>query len=217
MIEYFKFELNLQYKKIGDIILPAVFFLITIIIMPFTIKPEVEFLREIVVGLVWTALILSTFLSSERLFGDDMADGYIDRYINFSLPYEMIFFIKALIFCLVRILPLVIILPIVAILFHLSWAEIVRMIIMLCISAPGLLFFSAFGALLSLGLRNSGLIVFVLILPLILPAIIFGASGCDIEKMLGDVVKLPLAFSMFSVILTTSFSGYLLKVIYSER
>ena len=217
MMEYFKFELTLQCKKMGDILLPALFFLITILIMPFTIKPETELLREMVVGLVWTALILSSFLSSEKLFGDDIHDGYVDRYRDFSLPLEMIFFIKSLVFSIVRLIPLIVILPIIGILFHLSYQEILRIIIMLLISAPGLLFFSAFGALLSAGLRNAGLMVFILILPLILPAIIFGASGCDIQKMLRDVIHLPLAFSLFSIVLTTSFSGYLIKIIYAER
>jgi len=217
MIEYFKFELNLQCKKMGDILLPALFFLITIIIMPFTVRPETDLLREIVVGLIWTALILSTFLSSERLFGDDIHDGYIDRYKDLSLPLEVIFFIKSLVFAIIRLAPLIMVLPIVGLLFHLSFLEVMRIIVMLLIAAPGLLFFSAFGALLSAGLRSVGLMVFILILPLILPAIIFGASGCDIEKMLSDVFKLPLAFSLFSVVLTTSFSGYLIKIIYSER
>lgn len=217
MIEYFKFELNLQCKKMGDILLPALFFLITMIIMPFTVRPESEFLREVAIGLIWTSLILSTFLSSERLFGDDIHDGYIDRYKDLSLPLESIFFIKSLVFAIIRLVPLIIILPLIGLLFHLSFSEIIRIIIMLLVAAPGLLFFSAFGALLSAGLRNAGLMVFILILPLILPAIIFGASGCDIEKMLNDVFKLPLAFSLFSVVLTTSFSGYLIKIIYAER
>ena len=88
---------------------------------------------------------------------------------------------------------------------------------MLIISSPGLLFFSAFGALLSVGLRNSGLVVFVLMLPLVLPAIIFGAAGCNTNELLSDAYKLPLAFSLFSVIVTTGFSGYLLKIICAER
>ena len=217
MLNYFMFETRLMLKNMGDIFMPMMFFIASIVIMPFTMNPDAHILHDIASSLIWTALLLSCFLSSDKIFIFDINDGFIDKYPLINIPIQGIFFIKIIVFSLLRIIPIIMILPVIGVLFGLNISEIIRIMIMVIISFPAVTFFAGLGALLSAVLNQGGFFIFMIIFPLILPAIIFGAAGCDIQTPLVNVFKLPLAFSLFSCLMTTILSPFIFKILHQEQ
>lgn len=214
MFALFMFECAVNVKRKKDIFLFIFFFLSICFIFPLTMHPNTMLLRTIFGGVIWAALLLSSFISVDKLFYDDVQDGFIDRYVQFPVPEEAIFFIKAFCFTLFRLVSLTVILPFIALLYHISLEEIVRIIIIINISAPAILFFGAFAALLTAHLQTATMIIFILTFPLILPAIIFGAGSILSDAPLWSLIKLPLAFSLFSCSITILLSRPLIKLLH---
>lgn len=215
MLTYFLYELKIQSRYASHLIVPILFFLGGLILFPFTVAPQLIDLTSVSIGLVWTVLLLSCFIAPDGFFLEDKNSAFMMRFPFFTIPLEGIFLVKALVFLLVRIFPLIIIMPIIGLLFHWSPEQIIRMMIMVLISSPALVFFSLFGGLLAVALGQSGHWIFMMIFPLIIPILIFGASGCDLQKSLIDVIYFPLAFSGFSIFITMIASHFIFKVIYS--
>ncbi|MEM6603387.1 MAG: heme exporter protein CcmB [Pseudomonadota bacterium] len=217
MLDYFKFELICALRKKADLLLPIFFFLTIAIIVPFTTHPDSASLQNFAVSLIWVSLLLTVFLSVGRLFTDDLQDGFADRYKLIPIPEEAIFLVKVLILILTRLIPLTFIVPFYGLFYMLSMTDILRIIIMLWISSPALMFFTAFGALLCVELKQSGIYIFILILPLMIPALIFGAAGCDSAVALSKAIQLPAAFSLFAALLCTIFSRPLFHILHAGR
>ncbi len=168
-------ELRLALRSGGGAGLGLAFFLIVIMLIPFGIGPAPELLAKIAPGTLWIAALLACLLSLDRLFQADFEDGTLDILTLSPLPLEAIVAIKALAHWLTTGLPLVIVAPVLGLTLNLPDQAYWWLVISLAVGTPALSFLGAIGAALTVGIRRGGLLLSLLVLPLYIPTLIFGA------------------------------------------
>jgi heme exporter protein B len=149
------------------------------VLFPFGVGPEPNILARIAAGVIWVAALLASLLSLERLFQNDYEDGSLELLTLTSLPLEAVVFAKVLAHWLVTGLPLIVAAPLLALLLNMEPAGFPVLIVTLLIGTPTLSLIGAIGAALTLGARRGGVLLSLLILPLYIPVLIFGAGAID--------------------------------------
>jgi heme exporter protein B len=195
----------------------VLYFLLTLMIMPFTLKIANGNITHIAPTMIWVAIIPAILTASSRIFSDDCDDGFIDRYALMNLSWCFIFIIKIIVLFLFVIIPALCIMPILSILFSLPFDTTVKLMVGLVCSIPAVAFFTGFGALLSVHGKIGHIITFVIVTPLIIPAIILGAGVVYTTEPLIIAVKLPIAFSLIAILITVPAGGFLYKQLYEDR
>jgi heme exporter protein B len=175
-------DLRLALRQGGDVGLVLGFFVLTVLLFPFGVGPEPELLARIAGGIVWTAALLAAVLGLDRMFAADHADGALDLMALSPLPLEACVLAKAAAHWLTSGLPLVAISPLLAVFVNLDPTAIPVLVAGLLLGTPALSLLGAIAAALALGARRPGILVPLLILPLYLPVLIFGAGA--VEAML---------------------------------
>lgn len=175
-------DLRLTMRHQGDMVTLLVFFLIVTSLFPLAIGPELEVLRMIAPGIVWVAALLASMLALERLFGQDFADGTLEQLCLSSWPLSLLVLAKIVTHWLVTGLPLVVMAPIVGLQYGLPGGALWVLFISLLLGTPALSAIGAIGAALTLGLRGGGALVSLLILPLVIPVLIFGAGAVEADS-----------------------------------
>ncbi len=170
-------ELRLALRSGGGAGLGLAFFLIVVLLVPFGVGPEPEKLATVAVGTLWIGALLACLLSLDRLFQTDSEDGTLDILAISPLPLEALFALKAAAHWLTTGLPLVAAAPLLAITLNLPAPAFPWLIASLLVGTPGLSFLGAIGAALTIGIRRGGLLLSLLVLPLYIPSLIFGASA----------------------------------------
>ncbi len=170
-------ELRLALRSGGGAGLGLAFFLIVVLLMPFGVGPETERLSTVAVGTLWIAALLACLLSLDRLFQTDAEDGTLDILALSPLPLESLVALKALAHWLTTGLPLVVAAPVLALTLSLPAPAYPWLIASLAAGTPGLSFLGAIGAALTVGIRRGGLLLSILVLPLYIPTLIFGARA----------------------------------------
>ena len=170
-------ELRLALRSGGGAGLGLAFFLIVVLLMPFGVGPETERLSTVAVGTLWIAALLACLLSLDRLFQTDAEDGTLDILALSPLPLEALVALKALAHWLTTGLPLVVAAPVLALTLSLPTPAYPWLIASLAAGTPGLSFLGAIGAALTVGIRRGGLLLSILVLPLYIPTLIFGARA----------------------------------------
>ena len=170
-------ELRLALRSGGGAGLGLAFFLIVVLLMPFGVGPETERLSTVAVGTLWIAALLACLLSLDRLFQTDAEDGTLDILALSPLPLESLVAFKALAHWLTTGLPLVVAAPVLALTLSLPAPAYPWLIASLAAGTPGLSFLGAIGAALTVGIRRGGLLLSILVLPLYIPTLIFGARA----------------------------------------
>ncbi|RMF36524.1 MAG: heme exporter protein CcmB [Alphaproteobacteria bacterium] len=170
-------ELALALRSGGGAGLGLAFFLIVLLIAPLGIGPELGLLSRVAPGLIWIAALLACLLSLDRLFQADLEDGSLDVLALSPLPMEAVVALKALAHWLTTGLPLVVAAPVLALTLALPGPAYLPMVIGLLIGTPALSFIGAVGAALTVGIRRGGLLLSLLVLPLYIPTLIFGAQA----------------------------------------
>jgi heme exporter protein B len=150
-----------------------------VVLFPFGVGPEPNILARIAAGVIWVAALLASLLSLERLFQNDYEDGSLELLTLTSLPLEAVVFAKVLAHWLVTGLPLIVAAPLLALLLNMEPAGFPVLIVTLLIGTPTLSLIGAIGAALTLGARRGGVLLSLLILPLYIPVLIFGAGAID--------------------------------------
>jgi heme exporter protein B len=198
-------DLRLALRRRTDLVAALFFFVIVVSLFPLGVGPEPERLREIAPGVLWVAALLATLLSLPRLFADDFRDGSLEQLALAPLPLGLIVFAKVLAHWLVSGLPLAVLAPLLGLQFGLSGEVLAVLTGALLIGTPALSGIGAIGAALTLGVRGGGVLVSLLILPLYIPALIFGvgavdaaASGTGVEAHLSLLAALTLASVFFA-------------------
>jgi heme exporter protein B len=176
-------DLRLAARQGGDIGLVLGFFVLAVILFPFGVGPEPEVLRRIAAGIIWVAALLAAVLSLDRLFAADYAVGGLDLIALSPLPLEWAVLAKAVAHWLTTGLPLVIISPLLALLVDLNAAAWPALTLGLLLGTPAMSLVGAIAAALSLGARRPGVLMTLIVLPLYLPPLIFGAAA--VEASLG--------------------------------
>ncbi len=169
-------DLRLAMRAGGGFGLGLAFFLIVVVLVPFGVGPQSALLASIAPGILWLGALLACLLSLDRIFALDWEDGSLDLLATAPLPMEAIVWVKALAHWLTTGLPLVLAAPVLAVLLNLPAPGFVPLVLSLLLGTPGLSVIGTFGAALTVGLKRGGLLLSLLVLPLYVPTLIFGAE-----------------------------------------
>jgi heme exporter protein B len=169
-------DLKLALRAGGGFGLGLAFFLIVTVLVPFSVGPQSSLLSTIAPGILWLGALLACLLSLDRLLALDWEDGSLDLLATAPLPLESVVTIKALAHWLTTGLPLVLAAPFLGVLLNLPVPGFSWLVISLLIGTPAMSVIGTFGAALTVGLKRGGLLLSLLVLPLYVPTLIFGAE-----------------------------------------
>lgn len=172
-------DLTLAWRRRADVLATLFFFVIVVSLFPLGIGPETQLLRSIAPGVVWVAALLASMLSLGRVFANDYHDGTLEQMLLTPQPLYLIVLGKVFAQWLVSEVPLVLVAPLVGVQFGLSQDTLLVLFISLLIGTPILSLIGSIGAALTLGLRGGGILISLLVLPLYIPVLIFGAGAVD--------------------------------------
>ncbi|MEO0504019.1 MAG: heme exporter protein CcmB [Pseudomonadota bacterium] len=170
-------DLRLALRAGGGFGLGFAFFLIVVVLVPFSVGAEVALLSRIAPGVLWLGALLACLLSLDRLLAVDWEDGALDLLATSPLPFEGIVAVKAAAHWVTTGLPLVVAAPLFGILLNLPVAGYGTLVLSLALGTPALSMIGAFGAALTVGIKRGGLLLSLLVLPLYVPTLIFGAEA----------------------------------------
>jgi len=169
-------DLTLALRAGGGFGLGLAFFLIVTVLVPFSVGPQAELLQLIAPGVLWLGALLACLLSLDRLLALDFEDGTLDLLLTAPLPLEGALSVKALAHWLTTGLPLVLAAPVLGVLLNLAPPGYLWLVISLALGTPALSVIGCFGAALTVGIKRGGLLLSLLVLPLYVPTLIFGAE-----------------------------------------
>ena len=172
-------DLLLAYRRRSDVLTTLFFFVIVVSLFPLSVGPEMKTLRLIAPGVVWVAALLASMLSLNRLFAADYQDGTLEQMLLAPQPLALIVLGKIIAHWLVSGLPLALMAPILGMQFDLPPEALGILFLALLLGTPILSLIGAIGAALTLGLRGGGVLLSLLVLPLYIPALIFGAGAVE--------------------------------------
>lgn len=172
-------DMRLAMRRKSDIATTLSFFVIVVSMFPLGIGPEMGVLRHIAPGVLWVAALLATMLSLGRLFEQDYADGTLEQMALSPVPLGLLVIGKVVAHWLMSGLPLIVLAPLLALQFDLPGPSLAVLALTLAIGTPVLSLIGAIGAALTLGLRGGGVLVSLLVLPLYIPVLIFGAGAVE--------------------------------------
>ena len=172
-------DLTLAWRRRADILSTVFFFIIVVSLFPLGIGPETQLLRSIAPGVIWVAALLASMLSLNRLFANDLQDGTLEQLLLTPQPLFMVVLGKVLAHWIVSEIPLVLIAPLVGLQFAIPNETLWILVFSLLVGTPILSLIGSVGAALTLGLRGGGVLISILVLPLYIPALIFGAGAVE--------------------------------------
>jgi len=173
-------ELRLALRSGGGAGLGLAFFLIVVMLVPFGVGPNQQTLGAIAPGILWIGALLASLLSLDRLFQADSEDGTLDILALSPMPLEQLVAVKACAHWLTTGLPLIIMAPILGMTLNLPAPAYFWLIASLAAGTPALSFIGAAGAALTVGVKRGGLLLSLLVLPLYIPTLIFGAKATSL-------------------------------------
>lgn len=170
-------DLLLAMRRRADVLTTFFFFVIVVSLFPLGVGPEPNTLRTIAPGVIWVAALLASMLALGRLFMADYADGTLEQILLTPAPLALLVLAKVLAHWLVAELPLVLIAPMLGLQFDLPSDVLWVLMGSLLLGTPALSLLGAIGAALTLGVRGAGALLSLLVLPLCIPVLIFGAGA----------------------------------------
>jgi heme exporter protein B len=208
----FKTELILLLRRSKDWLYPTAFFLIVLSLFPLAFSPDPIFLKKYMPGCVWISVLLANLLSAQNLFVADKEDGHLEQVVLGQIPLSVIIIIKISAQWFVHVFPLILLTPLFAIFFQLDSASLSVLILSLLCGTPILILLSSLGAALTLGLKQQGLLLAFLILPLLIPVLIFGVNIVT-QFQNGFPIIGPLAFLAGIMVLSLLFLPFCIATI----
>ena len=170
-------DLRLALRRRVEALLPVAFFVVAISLFPLGVGPEPQTLRQIAPGIVWVSALLASMLSMAGVYAVDHADGSLEQMLLSGQPGVVIAAAKAAANWTVTGAPLVIAAPLLGLMLDMAPASIATLTASLALGTPILSLLGGLGAALTLGLRSGAVLLVLLILPLSIPALIFGAGA----------------------------------------
>lgn len=181
MLAMLRRELALALRQKGEVLTPLVFFVVVASLFPLGVGPESALLLRMAPGVLWVSALLAAMLSLQRMFATDYADGSLEQMALSSTPLGLLVAAKALAHFLLSGLPLVLVAPMLGLQFGLEAQALGILMLSLLLGTPALSFIGGIGAALTLGVRGAGVLLSLLILPLYIPVLIFGAGAVEAD------------------------------------
>lgn len=197
-------DLLLVVRRKSEVLTALFFFVVVTSLFPLGIGADAALLRKIAPGVIWVAALLSTLLGLQRMFSADYADGALEQLVLAPQPMVLLVAGKIIAHWIVCGFPLVLLAPIIGIQFDMDPSSLYVLMGTLLLGTPVLSLLGSIGAALTLGVRGGSVLMSLLILPLYIPVLIFGAGavyansvGLDTSghfSLLGALLLLALAF-----------------------
>ncbi|MDA0785227.1 MAG: heme exporter protein CcmB [Proteobacteria bacterium] len=172
-------DLRLAFRGGTDAMMGVIFFVLAAILFPFGVGPDAAVLPRIGGGIIWVVALLAALLSLERMFAADHEDGSLDLLYLSPVSLGQLALAKAFAHWLTSGVLLLIASPVLALLYNLPSAAFLPLVATMALGTPTLSLVGAIGAALTLGARRGGVLLALLLLPLYIPVLIFGAGAID--------------------------------------
>jgi len=208
-------DLLLAMRRRTDVLTTLVFFVMVVSLFPLGVGPEPDMLRKMASGVVWVAALLASMLSLPRMFSADHADGTLEQMMLAPQSLSVLVLGKILAHWMLSGLPLALIAPVLGLQFDMSAQALWILVLALLLGTPVLSMIGAIGAALTLGLRGGGVLVSLLVLPLCIPVLIFGAGAVEaVNGGMSAVSNLALlgAFMLFALVFTPFVAAQALRI-----
>ena len=176
-------DLLLVFRRRNDIINPLAFFLMVGVLFPLGVSPEAGFLAKLAPGVIWVAALLASLLSVDGIFRSDFDDGSLEQMLVSSQSLLLIVMAKVISHWIISGFCLALVSPVLAIMLFLPSEGMGALVLSLLLGTPTLSLIGAIGAALTVGLRKGGILISLLVLPLYIPVLIFGASSVQASSM----------------------------------
>lgn len=184
-------DLRLAIQHLDQVLQPLIFFIVVATLFPLAISPALADLRKIAPGIVWVAAMLSSLIALESLFRADVEDGTMEQWVLSGQPLSVLLLGKVAAHWLLSALPLVLVSPFVGTALGMPMSVWPVLMGTLALGTGSLSVLGAIGAALTVGVRRGSALVALLVLPLEMPVLIFGARAVDLA-MRGEAVVGPL-------------------------
>jgi heme exporter protein B len=172
-------DLRLALRHGGETVMVVAFFVVTVVLFPFGVGPDLAVLSRISAGVIWVTALLASMLALERLFAAEYDDGSLEQLALAPLPLEAVVLAKVAAHWLTTGLPLIAMAPVLGILLNLDGAGHATLVATMLLGTPVLSLIGAVGAALTLGARRGGVLLSLLVLPLYIPVLIFAVGAVD--------------------------------------
>jgi heme exporter protein B len=179
MMRIFKRDITLAWRRRSDMMSVFFFFIIAASLFPLGLGADPKLLHAIAPSVLWVCALLSCMLSLPRMFAADYVDGTLEQLIISNQPTLLITLMKILAHWVLSGLPLVLVAPLIGLQFNLSVNELQVLALSLLLGTPTLSLIGSIGAALTLGLRGGGVLIALLVLPLYIPVLVFGAGAVN--------------------------------------
>ena len=174
-------EMSVALRQKGEVLTPLIFFVVVASLFPLGVGPESALLLRMAPGVLWVSALLAAMLSLQRLFSADYADGSLEQMVLSGTPLALLVAVKALSHFLLSGLPLVFMAPVLGLQFGLDARALAILVLTLLLGTPTLSLIGSIGAALTLGVRGAGVLLALLVLPLFIPVLIFGAGAVEAD------------------------------------
>lgn len=197
-------DLRVAFRRGHQWLNPLLFFIIVVSLFPLGIGPDATTLQLIAPGVIWVSALLATLLSLDSLFTTDHADGTLEQLVLTPQPLSVLVLAKILAHWLITGIPLILVSPLLALFLQLPFSVLPLLALSLALGTLSLSLIGAIGAALTVGIRHGGVLLSLLILPLFVPILIFGAGALNSYQQALPVeaqVSILAAIAVFSLVL----------------
>ncbi|MDO8988541.1 MAG: heme exporter protein CcmB [Sideroxyarcus sp.] len=208
-------DLLLAMRRRADVLTTLIFFVMVVSLFPLGVGPEMDMLRKMAPGVVWVAALLASMLSLPRMFSADYADGTLEQMMLAPQSLSVLVLGKIVAHWMLSGLPLALIAPVLGLQFDMSAPALGTLVLALLLGTPVLSMIGAIGAALTLGLRGGGVLVSLLVLPLCIPVLIFGAGAVEaVTSGMSAASNLSFlgAFMLFALVFTPFVASQALRI-----
>ena len=174
-------DLLLALRRKSEVLTGVFFFVVVASLFPLAIGPDFKILRLIAPGILWVGALLASMLVLARLFEADYQDGSLEQMLLSPQPLGVLVSAKIAAHWILCGLPLVVLSPVLALQFDLATDAMAVLALSLFIGTPVLSLIGSIGAALTLGLRGGGVLLSLLVLPLFVPVLVFGAGAVEAQ------------------------------------
>ena len=208
-LQILKRDLLIAFRRRSEIIHPLIFFVMVVSLFPLAIGDDKVLLQKIAPAIIWVTALLATMLSLDNLFRSDFEDGSLEQMTLLKIPLSLLVTAKITAHWIITGLPLILITPLLAVLLYVPAETVSMLLLTLLLGTPTLSLIGAVGIALTVGLRQGGVILSLLILPLYIPVLIFAtlalqntAQGFSAEAQLAmmlAILVLAITLSPFAI------------------